>query len=54
MIVHLPFDYRKKQWMSKNHFQRCIFEVEQDKLFPLVEPGEVLGFITKTPPTRQA
>ncbi|HOO22137.1 MAG TPA: FGGY-family carbohydrate kinase [Clostridia bacterium] len=47
MIVHLPFDYRKKQWMSKNHFQRCIFEVEQDKLFPLVEPGEVLGFITK-------
>ncbi|HKL73263.1 MAG TPA: FGGY-family carbohydrate kinase [Clostridia bacterium] len=47
MIVHLPFDYKKKQWMSEKHFQRCIFDLEQDKLFPLVEAGELLGHITK-------
>lgn len=47
MIVHLPFDYKKKQWMSKKHFQRCIFDLDQDKLFPLVDAGEILGYITK-------
>jgi sugar (pentulose or hexulose) kinase len=47
MIVHLPFDYRKKQWMSKKHFQRCIFDLDQDKLFPLVDAGEILGYINE-------
>lgn len=47
MIVHLPFDYRRKQWMGKKHFQRCIFDLNQDKLFPLVDAGEILGYVNK-------
>jgi sugar (pentulose or hexulose) kinase len=47
MIVHLPFDYKNKKWMSPKHFQRCVFDIEQDKLFPLIEAGETLGFINE-------
>lgn len=47
MIGHIPFNYKKKRWMGKRNLQRpCFFDFPEDKLFPLVEPGTVLGKVT--------
>jgi len=46
-VGHLPFDYRNKKWMRTSHLKFSIFDVEPDKLPPLVEPGETLGVLTR-------
>ena len=47
MIGHIPFDYKHKRWMGAKHIQRpCFADFPEDKLFPLAEPGTVLGKIT--------
>jgi len=45
--AHIPYHYRKRQWKSKNDIQWKIFNVDEDKLYQLVEPGEILGYITR-------
>lgn len=45
--AHIPYHYRKRQWKSKRDIQWKIFNVDQDKLYDLVEPGEILGYITE-------
>ena len=47
MICHLPFDYRKKKWMTKKDLTYCAFPVENEKLFDLVEPGTIIGEVTE-------
>ena len=47
-IGHIPFDYKAKRWMGKNHIKACITEVEPYKLPPLQEAGTVLGTISAT------
>jgi sugar (pentulose or hexulose) kinase len=47
-IGHIPFDYKNKQWIkSRNNFKWKVFGVEADKLPELVEPGTIIGAITK-------
>lgn len=46
-IGHLPFDYKKKDWMPESHIKYCIFNVPREKLSPLKEVGEVLGHISR-------
>lgn len=46
IIGHVPFDSKKKRWMSKNDLTYCIFPIPQDKLCELVPPGTVIGGIT--------
>jgi sugar (pentulose or hexulose) kinase len=47
-IGHIPFDYKNKQWIkSKSNFKWKIFGVEVGKLPDLVEPGAIIGAITK-------
>lgn len=46
-IGHIPFDYKNKRWMSPNDLKAELFLIEQSKLCDLVNPGEVLGHITK-------
>lgn len=46
-IGHIPFNYKSKTWMGAKHFQMPVFNLEQNKLYELVNPGEVLGKITK-------
>ncbi|MDD3946440.1 MAG: FGGY-family carbohydrate kinase [Clostridia bacterium] len=46
MIGHIPFNYKPKSWMSAKHFQMPLFNIEQSKLFDLVDPGCELGKIT--------
>jgi sugar (pentulose or hexulose) kinase len=45
-IGHIPFDSRIRGWMKKSDIRRLIFEISDDKLFPVVEPCSVLGEIT--------
>ena len=48
MIGHIPFNSKTRTWMGRNELNRCIFDIENDKLIDLAEPGEVLGRITGT------
>ncbi|MDR3145961.1 MAG: FGGY-family carbohydrate kinase [Treponema sp.] len=45
IIGHIPFDTKLRKWMKPTDIRRCIFGVEDDKLFSFVEPGETLGTI---------
>lgn len=45
-IGHIPMDYKARAWAKKSNLTRCIFEMEDDKLFDLVDPEDVLGGIT--------
>ncbi len=46
-LGHIPFDSKLRGWMKKSDMRRAIFDVENEKLFKVVEPGETLGLITK-------
>ncbi len=47
MVGYMPFDYKKQQWASENHRNKKMFPVDKNKLFDLVKPSEILGYITK-------
>ena len=47
MIGHFPFDYKKKEWMNPSNFKTSFFNIPQSMLYDLIEPGEVIGGITK-------
>ena len=49
-IGHVPFDYKKQTWGNPKHlltFSTKLYPVEKGKLPELVEPGGILGKITK-------
>jgi sugar (pentulose or hexulose) kinase len=49
-IGHIPFDYKKLKWGDPKevmNFSSKIYPVESEKLPDLVEPGKVLGQISK-------
>ncbi|MDR2402993.1 MAG: FGGY-family carbohydrate kinase [Spirochaetaceae bacterium] len=48
IIGHIPFDTKLRKWMKPTDIRRCIFGVEDDKLFDFVEPGKTLGTIATT------
>jgi len=46
-IAHMPFDYKNSRWSSKNDLTRCIYDIPEDKLCDLCEPGAIIGNISK-------
>ncbi len=46
-VGHVPFDYKNKCWKKENDIQYPVFYVPHDKLIDLVDPGEIIGYITK-------
>ncbi len=46
-IGHIPFDYKKMKWASRNQMSSKLFPVEKEKLVDLVEPGEIIGKVNK-------
>lgn len=48
IIGHIPFDSKARGWMKKNDLRRCIFDVEEEKLCQVIEPGEVIGHICES------
>ncbi len=45
-IGYIPFNYRKGRWAGKRDIKSLIFPLEEEKRYTLVEPGDVLGYIT--------
>lgn len=45
-IGHIPYDNKTRTWMRPNDMRKKIFDVRDDQLFELVEPGTELGGIT--------
>ena len=47
-IGHLPFDYKNKKWVKSNSSWKWeVFGVEKEKLMKLINPTEIVGYITK-------
>jgi|AGTN01.2.fsa_nt_gi Sugar (pentulose and hexulose) kinases len=46
-IGHIPINYKGRDWLPENNFRYPLFMVEKEKLYPLVEPSEAIGKITK-------
>ncbi|MFD3158578.1 FGGY-family carbohydrate kinase [Haloimpatiens sp. FM7330] len=47
-IGHIPFDYRQRRWpKSHKNLKWYLFGIEEKKLPQLIEPGEVIGKVTK-------
>lgn len=42
-----PYDYRKRDWMSKKALNYPVFGCPVEKMCELVEPGQIIGYITK-------
>ncbi len=44
---HIPFNYKKRQWAKKGDLTELLFPVEKEKLPDLINPGEIIGRITR-------
>ena len=47
IVGYVPFNYKKQRWCKKNEFNYKLFPIERDKLPKLVQPSQLLGYITK-------
>jgi len=47
MIGHIPFNSKTRKWMTKSDLSRAIFDIPNDKLIDVIEPGKTIGTITK-------
>lgn len=47
MIGHIPFDYKKRKWQSKNHIKRCMCDIPEEMMCDLIDTGDIVGYITK-------
>lgn len=48
LVGHIPFDSQNRGWQKAGALTRPVFPVEEEKLCEVVEPGEVVGTITRT------
>ncbi len=46
-VGHIPFDYKHQCWAKSGNIQRCLFDIDPEKLSDLVPSGTVLGAVTK-------
>lgn len=47
IVGHVPFDYKNRKWYKKSAPLAEVFNVSLDRLTDLVEPGTIIGKITK-------
>lgn len=47
VVGHVPYDSKRGKWLTPKDLNYCIFPVEREKLCDLVEPGALVGHITK-------
>ncbi len=47
IIGHIPFDSKVRGWMKKGNIKRVIYDVEEEKLCDVIEPGDIVGTITE-------
>lgn len=44
---HIPFDFKRKTWARKYDIKSIVFPIDREKLVNLIEPGNIIGYITK-------
>ena len=47
MVGVLPYDAKTRKWLDRKNVLRPIYLMEDEKLIDLVNPGEIIGSITK-------
>jgi len=47
IVGYVPFNYKKQRWCRKNEFNYKLFPIEREKLPELVQPSELLGYISE-------
>ena len=47
IVGYVPFNYKKQRWCKKHEFNYKLFPIEREKLPELVQPSELLGYITE-------
>lgn len=47
IVGYVPFNYKKQRWCEKHEFNYKLFPIEREKLPELVQPSELLGYITE-------
>jgi sugar (pentulose or hexulose) kinase len=47
MVGHVPMEFKRRRWASKNSLKGKIFPIENEKKYKLVEPGTVVGKINR-------
>ncbi len=45
-IAHIPFNNKKGTWASKNDITRCVYDIPNEKLCDLCDPGTNIGGIS--------
>ncbi len=43
----LPYNYKKSRWQKENELTFSVYNVEKEKLCPLIKPGELIGIISR-------
>jgi sugar (pentulose or hexulose) kinase len=46
-IGHIPIDYKKLRWAGKNGQNSHLFPVNRNRLWEIVQPGEIVGTVTE-------
>jgi len=46
-IGHIPFDYKHFRWADDKDIKSILFFIEREKLPDIVEPGELIGNVTR-------
>ncbi len=46
-VGYIPYDYKKQQWASENHFLWKLFAFKRSHLAELIEPGKPIGYVGK-------
>ncbi len=47
MIGHIPFDYKRRTWLSNHNLKRCVCDIPKHQMCELVQTEETIGTITK-------
>lgn len=47
-IGHLPFDHKRKKWLSKRSIQFPVYGLPLEKMISLYSPGDTIGVISKS------
>ena len=48
-VGHIPFDYKRQTWCKSYDFKWRMFGIDPDKLYDLVEPGEIVARLPARP-----
>ena len=46
IVGYVPYDFKNRRWKKKNDLVRPVFDIPNEMMCDLVEPGETIGHLT--------